>query len=211
VKVLKQAGWTWGQEPAWSADDDQVIPGEGITMPDGKPMPEVTILGPGPSYDPLRATFNQWICEWMRELGMPVTSELTGFNNILGPVFVKPTFDMYILGWSLGNVAFPYYYESFWASYNDTASTGNNNTAGFNNPEYDALVQQFMSTADLEEARNWVFQMQLMLADQRPYICLYYKQVIDLARDTLIFPYTESLGGLEFQAGLQTSTVPTSK
>ncbi len=76
------------QEPAWSDDIQDVVPGEGITMPNGEPMPEITILGPGPAYDPLRATFNQWISEWARELGMPVKSELTGFNTILGPVFV---------------------------------------------------------------------------------------------------------------------------
>ena len=109
-----------------------------VKMPDGKPMPGLSILGPGPAYDPLRAAFNQWASEWMRDLGMPVKSELTGFNNILGPVFVDATYDMYILGWSLGNVAFPDYYESFWASWNDTTVSGNNNTAGFNNPDYDA-------------------------------------------------------------------------
>ena len=51
----------------------------------------------------------------------------------------------------------------------------------------------------------------MILADQRPYITLFYKQTVDLARDTLIFPYTESLGGLEFQAGLQTDTYPVAK
>jgi peptide/nickel transport system substrate-binding protein len=211
VKVLKEAGWTWEKEPAWNAAAQSVDPGVGLKMPDGKPMPALSILGPGPAYDPLRAAFNQWASEWMRDLGMPVKSELTGFNNILGPVFVDATFDMYILGWSLGNVAFPDYYEAFWASWNDTAVSGNNNTPGFNNPDYDALVKQFMSTADLEEARDLVFKMQLLLADQRPYICLFYKQTVDLARDTLIFPYTQVLGGIEQQLGLQSSTMPTSK
>lgn len=211
VKVLKDAGWSWTKDPAWNEDTQDVDPGEGITMPNGEPMQEITILGPGPAYDPLRATFNQWISEWMRELGMPVTSELTGFNTILGPVFVDSDFDMYILGWSLGNVAFPDYYEAFWHSRNDTATTGNYNTPGFNNAEYDAVIDDFMSTADLEQARKDIFEAQLILADQRPYICLFYKQTIDLARDTLIFPYTESLGGLEAQAGMQTDTYPVSR
>ena len=211
VQILKEEGWSWTKEPAWNEDKQDVDPGEGITMPDGNPMPELTILGPGPAYDPLRATFNQWISEWMRELGMPVKSELTGFNTILGPVFIDADFDMYILGWSLGNVAFPDYYEAFWASWNDTATTGNYNTPGFNNAEYDELVNKFMSTADLEEARDLVFQMQMLLADQRPYICLFYKQTIDLARDNLIFPYTELLGGIESAAGFQTDTIPLSK
>lgn len=211
VKVLKDGGWSWDVEPAWNEDTQDVDPGEGLTMPNGEKMQEVVILGPGPAYDPLRATFNQWISEWGREIGIPVKSELTGFNTILGPVFVDADFDMYILGWSLGNVAFPDYFESFWHSRNDTAVSGNSNTPGFNNAEYDAMIDEFMSTADLDRAREIIFEAQLLLADQRPYIPLFYKQTIDLARNTLIFPYTESLGGLEFQAGLQTETYPVSK
>ena len=211
VQVLKDAGWSWSLEPAWSDDIQDVVPGEGIIMPNGEPMQEVTILGPGPAYDPLRATFNQWISEWGRELGMPIQSELTGFNTILNPVFVDSDFDLYILGWSLGNVAFPDYFESFWHSRNDTAVTGNNNTPGFNNAEYDALIDEFMSTGDLDRAQELIFEAQVIIADQRPYIMLFYKSVDDLARGNIIFPYTESLGGIEFQNGFQTDAMPLSQ
>jgi len=50
-----------------------------------------------------------------------------------------------------------------------------------------------------------------MLAEDLPYITLFYKQTIDLARDNLVFPYTESLGGIELQNGMQTETHPVSK
>jgi len=207
VEVLKEAGWTWTTDPAYNADTEDVDPGIGITMPNGEPMPELTILGPGPAYDPLRATFNQWISEWARELGMPVNSELTGFNTILGPVFVDADYDMYILGWSLGNVAFPDYYESFWHSRNCTAETGNYNTPCFKDDAYDALVDEFMATADVIRAQELVYEMQVVLADQRPYIPLFYKQVEDLALGKVHFPYTESLGGIEFNQGFQTDTM----
>jgi len=211
VQVLTDAGWTWETAPAWSEDDQDVHPGEGILGPGGQEVPEMTILGPGPAYDPLRATFNQWISEWGRELGFPIQSELTGFNTILGPVFIDSDFDMYILGWSLGNVAFPDYFEAFWHSDNDTAITGNNNTPGMHNDEYDALVDEFMTTGDLERARELVFEMQVLLASERPYICLFYKQVQDLARNNVIYPYTEMLGGIEFSAGFQTDAQVLSK
>jgi ABC-type transport system substrate-binding protein len=208
VRVLKEAGWTWTKEPYWDADLEDVVPGEGLLMPNGEPMPELTILGPGPAYDPIRATFNQWISEWARELGMPVKSELTGFNAILGPVFIDANFDMYILGWSLGNPAYPDYFDAFWHSKNDTAVTGNFNTPGFNNPEFDALADEFMATTDIARAKELVAEMQLLIADQRPYIMLFYKQVLDLARDNLIFPYTDTLGGIVEAAGFQTDTKP---
>jgi ABC-type transport system substrate-binding protein len=203
VQTLKDAGWSWETEPAWNADTEDVDPGVGIKGPDGQEIPDLTILGPGPAYDPIRATFNQWISEWARELGMPVESELTGFNTILGPVFVDANYDMYILGWSLGNVAFPNYYYDFWHSSQCTADTGNYNTPCFKNDEYDALVEEFMSTADLDRAQEIVYELQVILADQRPYIPLFYKQTIDLAHEKVIYPYTETLGGIEFQTGMQ--------
>jgi ABC-type transport system substrate-binding protein len=203
VQVLKDAGWSWTAEPYWDEDLEDVTPGEGILGPNGQTVPELTILGPGPAYDPIRATFNQWISEWARELGFPVQSELTGFNTILGPVFVDADYDMYILGWSLGNVAFPDYYFDFWHSSQCTADTGNYNTPCFKNEAYDALVEEFMSTADLNRAQELVYEMQVLLADQRPYITLFYNQVYDLALSRVVFPYTEVLGGIEDQNGLQ--------
>jgi ABC-type transport system substrate-binding protein len=208
IEVLKDAGWTWDVEPFYDEDLVDTVPGEGLRMPNGELMPEIKILGPGPAYDPLRATFNQWISEWMRELGMPVESELTGFNTILGPVFIDADFDMYILGWSLGNVAFPDYFESFWHSRNDTAETGNYNTPGMHDDEFDALVDEFMKSNDLDVARERVFEMQVMLADKRPYICLFYKQVEDVARDSIVFPYTDVLSGITDAAGFQTDAQP---
>ncbi len=67
-----------------------------------------------------------------------------------------------------------------------------------------------MSTDSIERAQELVFEMQVLLADQRPYICLFYKQCIDLARDNIVYPYTEVLGGIEFQAGFQTDAIPLS-
>ena len=203
VDLLKEAGWTWDTDPAWNADTEDVDPGVGILGPDGEEVPELVILGPGPAYDPLRATFNQWISEWGRELGIPVQSELTGFNTILGPVFVDADYDMYILGWSLGNVAFPNYYFDFWHSSQCTADTGNYNTPCLKDDEYDAVVEEFMETGDLARAQELIYQAQEILADRRPYITLFYKQTHDLAHESVVFPYTESLGGIEFQTGMQ--------
>jgi len=208
IEILTGAGWSWDVEPAWSEDLQDVVPGEGLTMANGEPMPEMTILGPGPAYDPIRATFNQWISEWMRDAGMPVESELTGFNTILDPVFVEANFDIYILGWSLGDPSFPDYYDSFWHSRNDTAVSGNFNTPGYNNEEYDAMVEEFMQTTSIDRAQELAYQMQVKLAEDRPYIPLFYNQVTDLARNNIQFPYTEVLGGLVGEAGFQTDAQP---
>ena len=203
VQVLRDAGWRWQSEPAWDENLQDVIPGVGLIMPNGQPMPELTILGPGPEFDIVRATFNQWISEWAREIGMPIQSELTGRNAILDSVFVAADFDMYIFGLPLGNPAFPQYYDEFWNSRNCTFETGGKNTPCYKNDEYDALVNEFMTTDDLVRARDLVYRMQTLLADERPYIPLYSEQVYDLARTTVVFPYIKTLGGIEFMDGFR--------
>ena len=206
VQVLKNAGWQWQSEPYWDDFVQDIIPGEGLIMPNGEPMPELTILGPGPDFDIVRATFNQWVSEWARELGMPVKSELTGRNAILDSVFVASDFDMYIFGGSLGNPAYPGYFEEFWHSRNCTFETGGRNTSCFKNDEYDELVDEFINSGELLKARDLVYELQIILADQRPYIPLYSEKVFDFARSNVIFPYVDILGGIESRDGFQTST-----
>jgi peptide/nickel transport system substrate-binding protein len=206
VGILKDAGWRWKSEPYWDEFVQDIVPGEGLIMPNGEPMPALTILGPGPDFDIVRATFNQWVSEWARELGMPIQSELTGRNAILDSVFVASDFDMYIFGWPLGNPAYPGYYDDFWHSRNCTFETGGSNTPCFKNDEYDALVDEFVATSDLLRAQELVYKMQLILADQRPYIPLYSDKVFDFAWDHVRFPYVDTLGGIELQDGFRTST-----
>jgi len=206
VSILKEAGWRWQSEPYYDDFIQSIVPGEGLIMPNGQPMPELTILGPGPDFDIVRATFNQWVSEWARELGMPVKSELTGRNAILDSVFVAADYDMYIFGSSLGNPAYPTYYEEFWHSRNCTFETGGRNTPCFKNDAYDALVDEFVATGDLITARELVREMQLILADQRPFIPLYSETVFDFAHNNVRFPYVDVLGGIESQDGFQNST-----
>jgi ABC-type transport system substrate-binding protein len=206
VEILKEAGWRWDSEPYWDEFAQDVVPGEGLVMPNGERMPELKILGPGPDFDITRATFNQWVSEWARELGMPVQSELTGRNAILDSVFVASDYDMYIFGGPLGNPAYPGYFEEFWHSSNCTFETGGMNTTCFKNDAYDLLVEEFIQTGDLQQAQDIVYEMQLILADQRPYIPLYSEKVFDFARNSVLFPFADVLGGIEQQDGFLPST-----
>ncbi len=205
IQVLEDAGWTWDTKPEWDRENDpdaeNVVPGTGLRMPSGELMPEATILGPGPAYDPQRASFNQWISEWLRELGMPVQSELAGFNTILNPVFIDASFDMYILGWGLG--IYPDYLCDFFASWNDTATSGNYNTPGYNNAEYDALCEAFLAETNIEEAQTEARELQAFLAKDLPYMPLFNRQSIDLINKRVVLPYTETLGGISDANGMQ--------
>jgi peptide/nickel transport system substrate-binding protein len=203
VQILKNAGWSWDTEPTWDEFRQDTVTGVGLRMPDGKYMPETTIIGPGYEYDPQRANYNLLISEWGRDLGMPIKTDLIGRNAILDTVFLDAEYDMYIFGWSLGDPAFPDYYDTFWHSRNCTVDTGGRNAPCFKNEEYDALVDEFLKTSDPARAQELHLQMEILLADQRPYIPLFSEKVFDIASDRVIFPYSDLLGGIEFQAGFQ--------
>ena len=196
VDLLTTAGFTWTVQPVWDPVNQEVIPGQGLHY-SGTLVPEIELLAPNYDYDPLRAAAALSTTIWLNEAGISVTAVLTDFGSLVGPVFVDSTFDIYILGWSLGNVAFPDYFESFWHSRNDTAVSGGFNTPGYNNPVYDALCDDFMTTTDIEQARDDAFEMQSILATDLPYVTLYTKQAFDAYRnDRITFPYTDVLEGI---------------
>ncbi len=99
VSVLKDAGFTFEQEPLISEDGEYVErQGKGLMMPDGTPVPELEIVAPSDGYDPLRATFAIRIERWLNDLGVPTRARLTGFDNILDMLFEDPeSVDMWIL------------------------------------------------------------------------------------------------------------------
>ena len=172
-------------------------------MPDGVRLSELTLIAPGGEFDPIRATYSLWVSKWARELGIVVKTDLISRDAILNNVFVDADFDMYIYGWSLGTPQFPGYYERFWHSSNCTIETGGRNAPCFKNEEYDTLVDEFISTNDLMRAKELAQEMQRLLADQRPYIPLYSTQIYELARKNVVFPYIETLGGIEARSGFQ--------
>jgi ABC-type transport system substrate-binding protein len=201
IQVLKDAGYTWDVEPVWDPDNLDAIPrGEGLRGPDGQVVPELTLLAPGPGYDPLRATYSLFVEEWTNDLGIPVRAEPTGFNVIVDEVFnTDPQFDMYILGWTL--TPFPDHVVEFFETGADSA-LGGNNTPGYSNPEFDALAAEFRTVTDVEEARRLIREMDAILAEDLPYVVLFTTPIIEPYRTTLTFPFTSALDGIQNLLGL---------
>lgn len=202
VELLKGAGFTWETEPRVSEDGRFVEQrGEGLKMPNGQPIPPIGILAPSPGYDPLRSTFAIWIERWLNEVGIPAHADLTGFNLIVEKVFDQQDFDMWILGWGLS--LYPDYLESFFHSRH--AGLEGHNAGGYNNPEFDALADRLLAETDVDAARVLVFEMQVYLAEDLPYVPLFDTPLVEAFRsDRVEFPYTYSLGGLQNAAGLTT-------
>jgi ABC-type transport system substrate-binding protein len=164
------------------------------------------LLAPGPGYDPLRATYSLFIEEWANDLGMTVTANPTGFSVIVDQVFATgdaaSEWDMYILGWGL--TPFPDHVFSFFESAQDSAN-GGFNTPGYSNPEFDALSEQFATAKTLEEARQLIFQADAIIAEDLPYVVLFTTPIIEAYRNTIEFPFTTVLDGLQNFNGVPTS------
>jgi peptide/nickel transport system substrate-binding protein len=182
--------------------------GSGISY-NGTPVRELEIMAPGPGYDPLRATYSIWVETWLNQLGFQAEANPTDFNAIVDAVYTPTAentldFDMFILGWSLGNPALPTYHADFWYGPNDTLLNGGNNAPGFHNEEYDALVEQFNAAQTEEEAYDIMWQMEEILAVEKPYILLFDTGILEFYRTANVnFPFTQTLSGLQQLQGMQ--------
>ncbi len=200
VRLLKEAGFRWEREPRVDnpgTRDETILPGSGLIMPDGTPVPELELLAPSAGYDPLRSTFALYIEDWLNQVGIPVKANLTGFNVIVTRVFEEQDFDMWILGWSLGDPSFPDFLYYFFHS--KFAAPGGQNAMGYSNPEFDRLAQEFIETPDFARAHEIANQLQVMLARDLPYVVLFDSPILEAyPTDRLQFPYTDVLGGIQY-------------
>ena len=196
IQILKDAGWTWTTEPQWNADNRDVIPkGEGLQGPDGTPVGQLELLAPGPGYDPLRATYSLFIADWATDLGIPLRAEPTGFSVIVDKVFGPVDWDMYILGWGL--TIFPDYVADFFDSRADSATSGGFNVPGYSNPAFDEMADALKAETDINRAADIVREMDAVLAADVPYVILFTTPVLETYRNTLDFPSTVTLDGLQ--------------
>jgi peptide/nickel transport system substrate-binding protein len=217
VTLLSDAGYTWQREPAVicvdadgadvecsaeGASPSRVQAGSAITMPDGARMPNLNLLAPAATYDPLRATYSVWIEQFANILGIPITANPTDFNTIVDEVFPSgegtvPDFDIYILGWSLS--VFPDHYEAFFHSRNHTEKNQGSNNTGYANEEFDAKADQLLAATTDDEAKTLIWEMERILDQDLPYIVLFDTGILEFFRkESVAYPITQSLSGLQY-------------
>ena len=152
IDLLTAADYTWETAPA-VAEDGTFTAGSGLIGPDGEPVGQLQLITPTASYDPLRATFGNYISGVAQEMGIDLVSIPTDFNKIVADVFTLDAdnnytspFDMFILGYSLGNAAFPTFHCSFFCT------GGDSNNTQYSNEEFDAAADAFDAAQTQEEA-----------------------------------------------------------
>ena len=208
MQILKDAGYTWETEPSVEPETLAVTPGVGMMMPNGNPVRELELISPTPSYDPLRANYGNCIESVATQLGIPVDNQADRVQHhhragLLPNDAGELTFDMFILGWSLGNPALPTFHESFFSSRNLTVVNDGNNNTGFDDPDFEALVDELNAAQTEEEAYDIIWQMEQILAEKKPYIVLFDTGILEFYNNRVLYPFTDTLSGLQFLNGLQ--------
>ena len=205
IQILKDAGYTWDSEPIIDPEnlDPVTTPGVGLTMPNGTKVPELEIMAPALGYDPFRATFSIWIEQWLNDLGVPAVVDPTDFEAIVSAVFPPQTeettmaWDMYLLGWGgVDDVSLPgtLLWEFFHSS-NDAVTSGGFNIPGYKSERFDAVADAFDDATDMESAAELTKEMDLILAEDLPYVVLFRTSIIEAYRTSVRFPADVIMGG----------------
>jgi len=217
IGLLTDAGYTWpeGAAPGWYDADGNYSaePADGFSYaaatgdiigPDGEAVTELELIHPNAGYDPLRATFGGYIAGVAREIGIPLSSVPTDFGQIIDIVFefddaeavYTSPFDMFILGYSLGNPVFPTFHRSFFAT------AGDSNNTQYSSEEFDSFADQFDAAATVEEAYEAMWEMERLLAQDKPHVPLFDTGILEFHNNRVEFPFTDTLSGLQFLNGL---------
>ena len=216
IQILTDADYTWEVAPGFADEEGNVSPepgegltfsaGQGLTDPSGEPVQQLRLVTPTASYDPLRATFANYISGVAQEMGIDLVAVPTDFNKIVNDVFAVDAdnaytsdFDMFILGYSLGAAAFPTFHASFFAT------GGDSNNTQYSSEEYDAFSAAFDASQTEEEAFEAMWEMERLIAQDKPHVPLFDTGILEFYNNRVEFAFTDTLSGLQFIQGAQSS------
>lgn len=190
-EVLRDAGYTWEVPPV--DQSGKVGKGKAMRLPNGQPMADFSILTPPADYDPQRAMAGIIIQEWLREMGMPVSSKPMAFSALIQQVKERQDFDTFILGY--GNLSVdPDYVRNFFHSGNDKPKGWN--MSGYRNPAFDQIADASAAAMNEEKRKTLLCEMQKMVISDLPYLPLYNPSQIEAVRTDRFTGWVEMLEGI---------------
>ncbi|TDI51854.1 MAG: ABC transporter substrate-binding protein [Acidobacteria bacterium] len=196
---LREAGYTWSTVPAVDADGG-IATGAGLKIRGLAPAP-LTILTPGDAYDPTRPLYTAQIAETLGWLGFDVRPVETDFDSVVDLVFTPGEdgllhYDMYLLGWSLGNPALPGYYRTLFST------EGLMNNTGYSSAGFAQQLEAYEGSYSFEDARQALWTMESTLSADLPYLLLYRSEITEVYRsDRIAFDFASGLGGIQGRLG----------
>jgi ABC-type transport system substrate-binding protein len=189
--MLHEAGYRWKVPPVNAKGE--VVKGEEILLPDGRPMEDFTILTPPADYDPLRAMSGIMLQEWLKMIGIPAKSRPMALGSLIQQVKSRQQFDLFVLGY--GNLSLdPDYLRNFFISANDRA--GGWNMSGYRNPRFDRIAEESAGTMNLEKRRELIWKMQKIIMRDIPYLPLYGPKLSEGVKRGTFKGWVKMVGGI---------------
>ncbi|HEY6629387.1 MAG TPA: hypothetical protein VI193_10425, partial [Acidimicrobiia bacterium] len=144
----------------------------------------------------------------LESIGFDVRPVVTDFDTVVDLAFTPAEdgarhYDMYLLGWTLGNPSLPAYYRWFFAP------DGPANSTGYSDPEFAEELTQYEQASNLTVAKSALWQMERILAQDLPYLVLYHPEIREAYRsDRVDFGIRDVLGGIQGRLGGLTDLTP---
>ena len=196
---LRGAGYSWSQEPAID-EEGELVPGTGLTI-DGVAPQTLTILTPGDAYDPVRLRYVDELTAIVAAIGFDARAVPTDFDTVVDLVFTpdeegEHRYDMYVLGWTLGDPALPRHYEALFGE------GGPLNNTGYVSDRFAAALESYEGAHTQAAARDALWEMESILAADLPYIPLYTSEIVEAYRsDRVELVNGGQLGGWQARLG----------
>jgi peptide/nickel transport system substrate-binding protein len=199
IDGLTDAGYEWKKAPS-VGDDGKLVAGSGLTI-DGQEPQALTILTPGDTYDPARPRYVESIAATLAALGFDARPVETDFDTVIDLAFTPGEdgelhYDMYLLGWTLGNPALPMHHGALFGSEAEM------NNTGYESKAFDEALAAYEGAFTKEKAKEALWEMERVLATDLPYLPLYTSEITEaFRRDRIRLDVEPALGGLQARLG----------
>lgn len=160
-KLLTEAGYT---------DSD----GDGIVDKDGEPLSIQFDIGIQGDLEAIA----QMVQQYLVSVGIDVELNTMEWNTMIQEVVVNRDYDMSLNWWR-------YPSDPDLSAYMHSANVKGNNIPGYKNPELDELLDAGAQTADVEERKKIYIEAQKLMAEELPYLFLWYPQEAQVRVDEL--------------------------
>ncbi len=187
-RILEEAGYAKGTD--------------GIREKDGIRL-EMRLQYPSDQSNYPRAA--DMMANWLAEAGIKVTPEAVDPDSLVVATNPNADYDLVIWGW--GSDPDPDFMLSVMTS--EQYVEGGWSDSGYTNPAYDELYLAQQQMIDPAERQKAVWEMLEMVFNDRPYIVLWYGNILQAYRTDKFTNFLESPIGIDsFQSLLQVEAVP---
>lgn len=190
VDTLKNAGYSWGQEPVAQTY------GQNLALPNGEAFPKVTLLAPSKEEDPLRYAAAKYIAEQSQSLGIHLAVRESTLDEVVYAVYSSGKYDMAMMGWRLAD--YPAYLCEWFGGQAPLLYTGD---------RLKVVCETLEAETNLEAARQVVAQIESALLSELPFLPLFTVAQADVYRN-LSYPSPVILNGWSGLHGAPSYAVP---